>query len=86
MPPIQWVRLRQKSIEWGSISTFLRMDEPVVDSPDVDSKNESINEGMAPLIRYGNVPKSENTIQESVTDKKPSLLLNLAESASLEII
>ena len=76
MPPIQWVRLLQKRIEKGSISTFFRIEDPVVENPEVDSKNASINEGIVPLIRYGSVPKSEKTTHEIVTARNPSLLLN----------
>ena len=85
IPPIQWVKLRQKRIEWGSISTFLRIEEPVVENPDVDSKNASINEGMVPLIRYGNAPNNEKMIHDNVTARNPSLLVNFSESASLEM-
>jgi hypothetical protein len=38
-------------IEKGSISTFLMMEEPVVENPEVDSKNASINEGIVLKIR-----------------------------------
>jgi hypothetical protein len=72
-------------IEKGSISTFLMMEEPVVENPEVDSKNASINEGIVPLIRYGNVPNNEKIIHDEVTARNPSLLLKFFESASLEI-
>jgi len=85
IPPIQWVRLRQKRIEKGSISTSGKMDEPVVDNPDVDSKNASMNDGIVPLIRYGKAPSKEKIIHESVTARNPSLLLNFFESAPFEI-
>jgi hypothetical protein len=85
MPPIQCVRLRQNRIENGSISTFFKIDEPVVEKPDVDSKKASTNDGMDPLIRYGRAPRTEKTIHERVTERNPSLLLNFAESAPFEI-
>jgi hypothetical protein len=66
-PPIQWVRLLQKRIENGSISTFVRTDDPVVEKPDVDSKKASINDGIVPLIRYGKAPSTENNIHDRVT-------------------
>ena len=61
------------------------MEEPVVENPEVDSKNASINEGIVPLIRYGNVPNNEKIIHDKVTARNPSLLLKFFESASLEI-
>jgi hypothetical protein len=60
-------------MEKGSISTSSRIEAPVVEKPDVDSKNASINEGMVLLMRYGRDPKSENKIQAIVTIKKVSL-------------
>jgi hypothetical protein len=85
IPPNQCVRLRQKSIEYGSISTFVMIEDPVVENPEVDSKNASIKFGIAPLIRYGNAPKTEKTIHDKVTARYPSLLLNFLVSAFLEI-
>ena len=54
----------------GSISTFLSIDEPVVENPDVDSKNASINDGIVPLMRYGKEPSNEKITHERVTDKE----------------
>ena len=85
MPPIQCVRLLQNRIEYGSISTFFNIEEPVVEKPDVDSKNASTNECMEPLIIYGNAPSTEKNIHDNVTERNPSLLLNFAESAPFEI-
>jgi hypothetical protein len=62
-------------MEKGSISTFFKIEAPVVEKPDADSKNASINEGIVPLIRYGSDPNSENKIQDIVTVRKVSLLL-----------
>ena len=62
------------------------IEEPVVENPDVDSKNASINDGMVLLIRYGSVPIREKTIQDTVTARYPSLLLNFSGSAPLETI
>jgi hypothetical protein len=50
IPPNQCVRLRQKSIEYGKTSISLRMEEPVVVKPDVDSKNASVKVGIVLLI------------------------------------
>jgi hypothetical protein len=85
IPPIQCVRLLQNRIEKGRISTFFRIDEPVVEKPEVDSKNASTNDGMEPLNMYGKAPRTEKTTHESVTERNPSLLLNFAESAPREI-
>jgi hypothetical protein len=46
----------------------------VVNPEDV-SKKASINEGIVPLIIYGSVPIAEKRIHDSVTERKPSLLL-----------
>jgi len=51
------------------------MDDPVVVNPEEVSKKASINEGIVPLIIYGRVPIAEKMIQDSVTERKPSLLL-----------
>jgi len=56
-----------------------------VDNPEVDSKNASINEGIVPLIMYGKAPSNEKITHDRVTARNPSLLLNFAESASLEM-
>jgi hypothetical protein len=85
IPPIQCVKLLQNRIENGSISTFFKIDDPVVEKPEVDSKNASINDGMEPLIRYGNAPNNENITHDSVTARNPSLLLNFEGSAPFEI-
>ena len=71
-------------MEKGSISTFLIIEEPVVENPEVDSKNASINVGIVLLIRYGSVPISEKTIHDTVTARYPSLLLNFSLSAPNE--
>jgi hypothetical protein len=69
IPPIQWVRLLQKSIEYGSTSTSVRIEDPVVENPDVDSKKAFMKFGIVPLKRYGNDPKAENRIQAIVTTR-----------------
>ncbi len=50
-PPIQWVRLRQKRIDFGSISTFAITVAPVVVNPDIDSKKAFVNPVTEPLNR-----------------------------------
>ena len=39
MPPIQWVKLRQKRTPWGSNSGLASTDAPVVVKPETISKN-----------------------------------------------
>ena len=39
MPPIQWVKLRQKRTPWGSSSGLASTDAPVVVKPETISKN-----------------------------------------------
>jgi len=51
IPPNQCVRLRQKRIEKGNISTLVIIEDPVVEKPEVDSKKASINEGIVLLKR-----------------------------------
>ena len=48
MPPIQWEKLRQKSMHRGRSSTLVRMLAPVVVKPEIVSKRASVKEGMAP--------------------------------------
>jgi hypothetical protein len=86
IPPIQWVRLLQKRIEYGRISTSFSTEAPVVEKPEVDSKKASINGGIAPLKIYGREPSTEKKTHDRVTDRKPSLLLNLEGSAFLDMV
>lgn len=37
MPPIQWVKLLQNKIDFGSISISDRIEDPVVVNPETDS-------------------------------------------------
>ena len=50
MPPIQCVKLRQKSTPCGRTSTAVKTEEPVVVRPEHDSKKLSIKDGKAPLM------------------------------------
>ena len=49
IPPIQWVKARHQSRALGNCSMSVNMVAPVVVKPDMDSKKESVIEGMAPL-------------------------------------
>ena len=81
MPPIQCVKLLQKRIEYGMISTLVRIDDPVVVKPEEDSKKALMNDGIVPLIIYGRVPISVNVTHDKVTARYPSRLLILSISA-----
>ena len=42
MPPSQCMKERQNRMPWGSGSTAVRMEEPVVVKPETDSKKQSM--------------------------------------------
>ena len=67
MPPIQWVKLRQKSRLLGSTSTLRRQVEPVVVKPETVSKKASKRFDIWPLSTNGRAPKSDISIHESAT-------------------
>ena len=50
IPPIQWVKLRQKSAVLERASMLVSMLAPVVEKPDAVSKTASIYEGISPEI------------------------------------
>ncbi len=56
MPPIHWVKLRQKCSDLGKASMLIRVELPVVVNPQTLSKKASVKEGIAPPIRKGSVP------------------------------
>ncbi len=47
MPPIQWVKERQNRIPFGSTSTSVRIDAPVVENPEQDSKTHRSDLGCS---------------------------------------
>ena len=49
MPPSQWVKLRQNSMQWESFSTSDRILAPVVVKPDTVSNMASVKLGISPL-------------------------------------
>lgn len=51
IPPIQWVKLRQNKMDFGSASISVKMEDPVVVKPDTDSKKALVKKGMAPERR-----------------------------------
>jgi len=48
IPPIQWAKQRQKMIDFGIVSIDVRIVAPVVEKPDVISKNAEAKFGIAP--------------------------------------
>ena len=72
MPPIQCVKLRQKRIECGNISTFVRMLAPVVVKPDAVSNSASQKCGIVPDSRNGSAPNTDSSIHDSPTTTRPS--------------
>ena len=52
----------------------LRILIPVVEKPDIDSKNASVKLSTSPLKINGNAPIKDIAIQLKVTDMNPSLL------------
>ena len=72
IPPTQCVKLRHISIDFGSASTSVKMDAPVVVKPETVSKSASINEGIAPDRKNGSAPKTDSAIQLNATITKPS--------------
>ena len=72
IPPIQWVKLRHISMQWGSTSTSFKILAPVVVKPETVSKRASMGLLITPLKRKGSPPIKLSTIQLSATDTKPS--------------
>ena len=62
IPPIQCVMLRQKRMEWGSASMFVKILAPVVVNPDIVSKNAWATLDVLPPIRKGSIPMMEKMI------------------------
>ena len=75
IPPIQCVSARQKSISLGTISMFLKIEDPVVVNPETHSKNASAKDGMEPENKYGKVPKRDMITHPILTMTKLSRTL-----------
>ena len=73
IPPIQCVKLRQKSIHLDNASTSDKMLAPVVVKPDIVSKSASVNEGISPDQKNGSAPKILSITQLSEVAIQPSL-------------
>ena len=76
IPPIQCVNDRQNRIPLGSDSISLRIDPPVVEKPDADSKNASVKLGILPVTTNGKAPIIVDISQQSVTIRNPSRTLS----------
>ena len=72
IPPSQWVKERQKSMERGSTSTSVSIDEPVVVKPEQLSKKASVKLYIVPEITNGSAPTAEARNQLTDTIKNPS--------------
>ncbi|MPM72681.1 hypothetical protein SDC9_119657 [bioreactor metagenome] len=76
IPPIQWVKLRQKRLHLESTSTSLSTLAPVVVKPDMVSNSASIKLGISPFKTNGIAPTILITIQLNATVTKPSRAKN----------
>jgi hypothetical protein len=72
IPPIQWVKLLQKSEVWDRASISVRIVDPVVVKPEAVSKIQSIYEGISLVIKKGSAPTMVSSIQLNPTMINPS--------------
>jgi hypothetical protein len=70
--------LLQNRIDFGRISTSVRIEAPVVLKPDTDSKIASVGDGMVPESIYGRLPARLIKIQERVTVRYASFCCKIA--------
>ena len=75
IPPTHCVVARQMSIEWDNTDGSGRIEAPVVVKPAVVSKKAFVGSPIAPVMRYGNVPKMAITNQDIPTTANPSRVL-----------
>jgi len=73
IPPIKWVKLRQKRREWLRTPTSSNIVAPVVVKPELTSKKASIMLGICPEKTKGRAPKKDQRIQQRATIRTPSL-------------
>jgi hypothetical protein len=79
-PPNHCIKLRQNKMFFGRDSILVKIVDPVVVMPDVDSKTASVKEVISPLRRNGSAPKMENDNHAKVTPRQLSffpMFLNL---------
>ena len=79
IPPNHCVNERQKSMVLERDSTFVRIEAPVVENPDADSKNASIGFAISPEMINGIAPMIETSIHQHAAVRTPSLTLNFNE-------
>ena len=72
IPPIQWVKLLQNSVQWESASTSFKMVVPVVVKPEIVSKRASVKDGISLEITNGKQPKKLKKIQLKEVVRQPS--------------
>jgi hypothetical protein len=73
IPPIHWIKLRQNKRDFGMASISVKIEAPVVVSPETDSKKADEKSGIADENQKGNALKKETPIQPRVTIAIPSL-------------
>ncbi len=74
MPPSHWVRQRHRLMPCDRMSTEGYTVAPVVENPDMVSKNASVTLNGVEHIMNGSMPNSENTTHTSAVSRKPSRL------------
>ena len=74
IPPIHCISARHIWMEWLRLSMSSITDTPVVENPDIDSKNASLTDSCALLIMKGSMPKSEKTTHTKAVSRNPSRL------------
>jgi hypothetical protein len=74
IPPIQCVKLLQNKIEFGNTSISVRIEAPVVENPETDSKYASMKDGIDPEKIYGRQPIRLIRNQDAVTVRYVSFL------------
>ena len=76
-PPNHCMMLRQNRIPCGCWSMLSKMVAPVVENPDMVSKNASVTLSTVPYIKKGNIPKKENSTHDKATTMKVSRICKL---------
>ena len=80
MPPSQCVKERQNIIDLGRTSTSVKIEAPVVLKPEQDSKKASAADEIAPEIKNGRAPITEQRSHAVDTIRNPSRTLNFVSA------
>src|SRR5690554_1314494 len=80
IPPIQFVKERQKSNPLLKLSTLSNIEAPVVVKPDTVSKKAFMKLGISPLMIKGSDPNKLIIIHDRLTIANPSIAYMLAFS------